>query len=213
MLRAQRHLERIAEKAHEYDELLADTVRDDLALPAIERLTEQGDELLRTLRDRLAKAAEAGANSRPALTTGSATWEEFVQVAAQDAHRGLGAPPSRKDARAEAVREREKACRLHGRIGGLREKLGELPLQPLRAVHEGCAAGDGSVSARTAYDVHTWWNRRLSGSVGSTSASSASATSRGDGSSRPARRAAHRSWLCRSRRSSAAFMSRALLSK
>ncbi len=65
VLRAQRHLEAIAEKAHEYDELLADTVRDDLALPAIERLTEQGDELVRTLRERLAKAAEAGGELPP----------------------------------------------------------------------------------------------------------------------------------------------------
>ncbi|MFA1549942.1 hypothetical protein [Actinomadura chokoriensis] len=65
VLRAQRHLEAIAEKAHEYDELLADTVRDDLALPAIERLTDQGDELLRTLRDRLAKAAEAASELPP----------------------------------------------------------------------------------------------------------------------------------------------------
>lgn len=65
VLRAQRHLESIAEKAHEYDELLADTVRDDLALPAIERLTEQGDELLRTLRARLAQAAEAGSELPP----------------------------------------------------------------------------------------------------------------------------------------------------
>ncbi|GAA4229106.1 hypothetical protein GCM10022254_20820 [Actinomadura meridiana] len=64
VLRAQRHLEAIAEKAHEYDELLADTVRDDLALPAIERLTDQSDELLRTLRDRLTKATEA-ANELP----------------------------------------------------------------------------------------------------------------------------------------------------
>jgi hypothetical protein len=65
VLRAQRHLEAIAEKAHEYDELLADTVRDDLALPAIERLTEQGEELLRTLRARLAQAAEAGSELPP----------------------------------------------------------------------------------------------------------------------------------------------------
>ncbi|MFI8547580.1 hypothetical protein [Spirillospora sp. NPDC077959] len=65
VLRAQRHLEAIAEKAHEYDELIADTVRDDLALPAIERLTGQGDELLRTLRERLAKAAEAGGELPP----------------------------------------------------------------------------------------------------------------------------------------------------
>lgn len=59
-LRAQRYLETLAERAHEYDELLADTVRDDLALPAIERLTGQSDELVRTLRARLAEAAEAG---------------------------------------------------------------------------------------------------------------------------------------------------------
>ncbi|MFI0485902.1 hypothetical protein [Actinomadura sp. 9N215] len=65
VLRAQRHLERIAEKAHEYDELLADTVRDDLAIPAIERLTEQGDELVRTLRERLSKAAEAAQELPP----------------------------------------------------------------------------------------------------------------------------------------------------
>ncbi|MEU8796979.1 hypothetical protein [Spirillospora sp. NPDC048819] len=65
VLRAQRHLEAIAEKAHEYDELIADSVRDDLALPAIERLTEQGDELLRTLRERLAQAAEAGGELPP----------------------------------------------------------------------------------------------------------------------------------------------------
>ncbi|TDD68700.1 hypothetical protein [Actinomadura rubrisoli] len=64
-LRAHRHLEALAEKAHEYDELLADTVRDDLALPAIERLTEQGDALVRTLRDRLAQAAEAGGELPP----------------------------------------------------------------------------------------------------------------------------------------------------
>lgn len=65
VLHAQRRLEAIAEKAHEYDELVADTVRDDLALPAIERLTEQSDELVRTLRERLAKAAEAGGELPP----------------------------------------------------------------------------------------------------------------------------------------------------
>ncbi|MGI5322271.1 hypothetical protein [Actinomadura nitritigenes] len=64
-LAAHRHLESLAAKAHEYDELLADTVRDDLALPAIERLTEQGDALVRTLRERLAKAAEAGGELPP----------------------------------------------------------------------------------------------------------------------------------------------------
>ncbi|MFI0354102.1 hypothetical protein [Actinomadura sp. 9N407] len=58
-LRAQRHLDDLAARAHEYDDLLADSVRDDLALPAIERLTEQSDALVRTLRDRLAEAAEA----------------------------------------------------------------------------------------------------------------------------------------------------------
>ncbi|QXJ24957.1 apolipoprotein A1/A4/E family protein [Actinomadura graeca] len=65
-LRAQRHLEALSEKAHEYDELLADTVRDDLAVPAIERLTEQSDTLVRTLRARLAQAAEAGDELPPA---------------------------------------------------------------------------------------------------------------------------------------------------
>lgn len=65
VLHAQRRLEAIAEKAHEYDELVADTVRDDLALPAIARLTEQSDELVRTLRERLAKAAEAGGELPP----------------------------------------------------------------------------------------------------------------------------------------------------
>ncbi|TDC67127.1 hypothetical protein E1200_15600 [Actinomadura sp. GC306] len=65
VLRAQRHLESIAEKARQYDELIADTVRDDLALPAIERLTEQSEELVRTLRERLAQAAEAGGELPP----------------------------------------------------------------------------------------------------------------------------------------------------
>ncbi|MQY02879.1 hypothetical protein [Actinomadura macrotermitis] len=64
-LRAHRRLEAIAARAHEYDELLADTVRDDLAVPAIERLTAQGDELVRTLRHRLAEAAEAGGELPP----------------------------------------------------------------------------------------------------------------------------------------------------
>ncbi|GLZ11170.1 hypothetical protein Acsp04_14050 [Actinomadura sp. NBRC 104425] len=59
-LRAHRHLETLAAKAHEYDELLAGTVRDDLAIPAIERLTEHSEALVRTLRSRLAEAAEAG---------------------------------------------------------------------------------------------------------------------------------------------------------
>ncbi|GAA2447616.1 hypothetical protein GCM10010191_76080 [Actinomadura vinacea] len=59
-LRAHRRLEALAARADEYDDLLADTVRDELALPAIERLTEQSDELVRTLRHRLAEATEAG---------------------------------------------------------------------------------------------------------------------------------------------------------
>ncbi|REE99186.1 hypothetical protein [Thermomonospora umbrina] len=59
-LRAQRHLETLAARAPEYDELLADTVRDDLEVPAIERLTAHGDALVRALRSRLAEAAEAG---------------------------------------------------------------------------------------------------------------------------------------------------------
>ncbi|WP_030164104.1 hypothetical protein [Spirillospora albida] len=64
-LRATRHLEAIAARAPEYDELLADTVRDELALPAIERLTEQGDELVRTLRERIAAAEQAGGELSP----------------------------------------------------------------------------------------------------------------------------------------------------
>ncbi|SEG62102.1 hypothetical protein SAMN04489712_107273 [Thermomonospora echinospora] len=59
-LRAHRQLEKLAEGAHEYDELLAETVRDDLALPVIERLAEQGEVLVHVLRARLAEAAEAG---------------------------------------------------------------------------------------------------------------------------------------------------------
>jgi hypothetical protein len=64
---AQRRLEALAARSHEYDDLLADTVRDDLALPAIERLTEQSDELVRTLRNRLAEAAEAGSEAEGEL--------------------------------------------------------------------------------------------------------------------------------------------------
>ncbi|XVQ13296.1 hypothetical protein ACQP1W_12375 [Spirillospora sp. CA-255316] len=59
-LEAHRRLEALSARAQEYDDLLADTVRDELALPAIERLTEQGDALVQSLRDRLAEAAEAG---------------------------------------------------------------------------------------------------------------------------------------------------------
>ncbi|WP_395108705.1 hypothetical protein [Actinomadura sp. SCN-SB] len=64
---AHRRVEALAERAHEYDELLADTVRDDLALPAIERLTEQSEDLVRMLRHRLAEAAEAGGRAEGEL--------------------------------------------------------------------------------------------------------------------------------------------------
>lgn len=57
--RACRQLEDLAAHAHEYDELLADTVRDDLAVPAIDRLTEQSDQLVETLQFRLAAASDA----------------------------------------------------------------------------------------------------------------------------------------------------------
>jgi hypothetical protein len=53
--RAQRHLDTLAELAAEYDELVAGSVREDLAVPAIDRLTEQSDELVRTLRSRPAE--------------------------------------------------------------------------------------------------------------------------------------------------------------
>lgn len=65
-LRAHRRLEEIAAKAHEYDELLADTVRDDLAIPTIDRLTEQSETLIATLRERLGQAAEAADQLPPA---------------------------------------------------------------------------------------------------------------------------------------------------
>jgi hypothetical protein len=56
---AHRQLIEITARAHVYDELVADTVRDDLAVPAIERLAEQSDELVQTLRSRLTEATEA----------------------------------------------------------------------------------------------------------------------------------------------------------
>ncbi|MFV2176288.1 hypothetical protein ACFHW2_09505 [Actinomadura sp. LOL_016] len=65
-LDAHRRLEQIAAKAHEYDELVADTVRDDLAIPAIDRLTEQSEALITTLRERLTAAAEAAEELPPA---------------------------------------------------------------------------------------------------------------------------------------------------
>jgi hypothetical protein len=63
--RAQRHMDTLLARVPEYDELLADTIREDLALPAIERLTDQSDELVRSLRDRLTEAAEAGTELPP----------------------------------------------------------------------------------------------------------------------------------------------------
>ncbi|MCW2918104.1 MAG: hypothetical protein JWN52_6172 [Actinomycetia bacterium] len=57
--RAHHQLTEITARAHVYDELVADTVRDDLAVPAIQRLAEQSDELVRTLRSRLTEATEA----------------------------------------------------------------------------------------------------------------------------------------------------------
>jgi hypothetical protein len=63
--RAQRRLEAVTARAHEYDELAADAVRDDLALPAIDRLTRQSDELATTLRERLAEAGGAAAQLPP----------------------------------------------------------------------------------------------------------------------------------------------------
>ncbi|ROO83532.1 hypothetical protein EDD29_1035 [Actinocorallia herbida] len=56
-LRACRRLEDLGAHAREYDELLADTVRDELAVPTIDRLTAQSDELLRTLHARLEEAS------------------------------------------------------------------------------------------------------------------------------------------------------------
>jgi hypothetical protein len=63
--RAHRQLEEIASRAPAYDELLADTVRDDLAVPAIHRLAEQSEELTRTLRSRLEEATDAGTELAP----------------------------------------------------------------------------------------------------------------------------------------------------
>ncbi|HEU5158837.1 MAG TPA: hypothetical protein VFU43_17715 [Streptosporangiaceae bacterium] len=63
--RAQRHLDALAARAHEYDDLVAGAVRDDLALTAIERLTSQSDELARTLRERLTEAGGAAAQLPP----------------------------------------------------------------------------------------------------------------------------------------------------
>ncbi|HEY7488200.1 MAG TPA: hypothetical protein VH912_27405 [Streptosporangiaceae bacterium] len=63
--RAQRHLDALAARAHEYDDLVADAVRDDLELAAIERLTGHSDELIRTLRERLTEAGGAAADLPP----------------------------------------------------------------------------------------------------------------------------------------------------
>jgi hypothetical protein len=63
--RAQRQLEAVAARANEYDDLVADAVRDDLALPAIDRLARQSDELAKTLRERLTEAGGAAAELPP----------------------------------------------------------------------------------------------------------------------------------------------------
>ncbi|MEO3783052.1 hypothetical protein ABGB12_06975 [Actinocorallia sp. B10E7] len=70
--RACHALEALAERDLEYDELLADTVRDELEVPAIDHLTEQSDELLRTLRHRLAEATEAARSTLPPEEAGRA---------------------------------------------------------------------------------------------------------------------------------------------
>jgi hypothetical protein len=57
--RAHQQLEELSARAHEYDELLADAIRDELAVPPLQRLAEQGDALIATLRSRLVEAAEA----------------------------------------------------------------------------------------------------------------------------------------------------------
>ncbi|MEO5878344.1 MAG: hypothetical protein ABIS86_19775, partial [Streptosporangiaceae bacterium] len=69
--RACRQLEDLAAHAHEYDELLADTVRDDLAIPAIDRLTEQSDQLVQTLQFRLAAASDAALDLPSPGTSGT----------------------------------------------------------------------------------------------------------------------------------------------
>lgn len=63
--RAHRQLEEIAARTGAYDELVADTVRDELAVPAIHRLAEQSEELTRTFRSRLEEAADAGTELAP----------------------------------------------------------------------------------------------------------------------------------------------------
>ncbi|MFC5181043.1 hypothetical protein [Actinomadura harenae] len=57
VLVAQRRVDDLTGRAHEYDELLAETVRDDMALPEIERMTERSDDLLTLLRARLKDSA------------------------------------------------------------------------------------------------------------------------------------------------------------
>ncbi|MEV4255250.1 hypothetical protein AB0J52_19030 [Spirillospora sp. NPDC049652] len=55
--RAQRRIDELTERAHEYDEVLAETVRDEMALPEIERMTERTDDVLRLLRARLKESS------------------------------------------------------------------------------------------------------------------------------------------------------------
>lgn len=94
VLRAQRQLDALAERAHVYDELLAESVRDDLALPAIERLSGQSDELLQMLRSRLVEAAEAAEAVTTDNTTGTTgeTGETGTRTGTGTAGGGAGAP-------------------------------------------------------------------------------------------------------------------------
>ncbi|WP_175596236.1 hypothetical protein [Thermomonospora catenispora] len=67
LLGVHRRLRELASSAHEYDDLLAATVRDELALPVIERLTAEGESLLHRLRADLAEAAGAAGGLSDAL--------------------------------------------------------------------------------------------------------------------------------------------------
>lgn len=63
LLGAHRRLRALASTAHEYDDLLAATARDELALPVIERLTAESESLLHRLRARLAETGDAPAGA------------------------------------------------------------------------------------------------------------------------------------------------------
>jgi hypothetical protein len=81
--RACRALEELASRDHEYDELLAGAVRDELAVPSIERLAAQSDDLLQTLRHRLDAAVEAARSTLPETSAGQAgtgSGEDWVNL-------------------------------------------------------------------------------------------------------------------------------------